>query len=234
MGVQLPRWVWIGAGSLACVAGMVNVVGYLGFEHQAVTHLTGTTSLLGAAIAGGDTRAALHLLGVAVAFTLGAALSGTIIQDSTLRLGRRYGAVLTIESILLFAAIYLFKQQQIAGALLAAMACGLQNAMATTFSGSVVRTTHLSGMFTDLGIGLGHFLRGMPLATRRLALSALIISTFFTGSMIGAWLFRHMGYDALAVPATLTGLTGIGYAAFRHWRAGRQAAEADPEAPSGK
>ena len=68
MGVQLPRWVWIGAGSLACVAGMVNVVGYLGFEHQAVTHLTGTTSLFGAAVASGDTRAALHLLGVAAAF----------------------------------------------------------------------------------------------------------------------------------------------------------------------
>lgn len=234
MGVQLPRWVWIGAGSLACVAGMVNVVGYLGFEHQAVTHLTGTTSLLGAAIAGGDTRSALSLLGVAVAFTLGAALSGMIIQDSTLRLGRRYGVILTIESILLFIAVFLFKQQQIAGALLAAMACGLQNAMATTFSGAVVRTTHLSGMFTDLGIGLGHFLRGMELPTRRLALSALIIVSFFTGSMIGAWLFHHLGYDALVVPATLTGLVGICYAALRHWRAMRDTGEVDPEAPSGK
>ena len=234
MGVQLPRWVWIGAGLLACVAGMVNVVGYLGFEHQAVTHLTGTTSLLGAAIAAGNTRAILHLLGVAVAFTLGAALSGMIIQDNTLRLGRRYGVVLTIESVLLFVAIFLFKQQQIAGALLAAMACGLQNAMTTTFSGSVVRTTHLSGMFTDLGIGLGHFVRGMALPTRRLALSALIISSFFTGSVIGAWLFGHLGYDALAVPATLTGLTGISYAALRHWRAIHQTAEPGPDSSSGK
>jgi uncharacterized membrane protein YoaK (UPF0700 family) len=157
-----------------------------------------------------------------------------IIQDNTLRLGRRYGVVLTIESVLLFVAIFLFKQQQIAGALLAAMACGLQNAMATTFSGSVVRTTHLSGMFTDLGIGLGHFVRGMALPTRRLALSALIISSFFTGSVIGAWLFRHLGYDALAVPATLTGLTGISYAAFRHWRAIHQTAEPGPDSSSGK
>ena len=58
MGVQLPRWVWIGAGALACVAGMVNAVGFLGFEHQAVTHLTGTTTLLGAALAQDDQRAA--------------------------------------------------------------------------------------------------------------------------------------------------------------------------------
>ena len=185
MGVQLPRWVWIGAGSLACVAGMVNVVGYLGFEHQAVTHLTGTTSLFGAALASGDTRAALHLLGVAAAFLAGAALSGMIIQDSTLLLGRRYGVALTIEAILLVLAVPLFERQQIAGALMAAMACGLQNAMATTYSGAVVRTTHLSGMFTDLGIGLGHALRGLPLQKRRLLLCGLIISCFLAGGIAG-------------------------------------------------
>lgn len=222
MGVQLPRWVWVGAGSLACVAGMVNVVGFLGFEHQAVTHLTGTTSLLGASIASGETRVALHLLGIAVAFMVGAAVSGMIIQDSTLRLGRRYGVTLTIESVLLLLAVPLFKQQQIAGALLAAMACGLQNAMATTFSGAVIRTTHLSGMFTDLGIGLGHALRGMPLPRRRLMLSALIITGFLAGGVIGAWLFRHFGYEALFAPASLTGLVGIGYAGYRQWRTMRQ------------
>ena len=68
MGVALPRWVWIGAGALACIAGMINVVGYLGFEHQAITHLTGTTSLLGAAIAHGDIRAISRLGGMALAF----------------------------------------------------------------------------------------------------------------------------------------------------------------------
>lgn len=222
MGVQLPRWVWVGAGSLACVAGMVNVVGFLGFEHQAVTHLTGTTSLLGASIASGETRVALHLSGIAIAFMVGAAVSGMIIQDSTLRLGRRYGVTLAIESVLLFLAVPLFKHQQIAGALLAAMACGLQNAMATTFSGAVIRTTHLSGMFTDLGIGLGHALRGMPLPRRRLMLSALIISGFLAGGVIGAWLFRHFGYEALFAPASLTGLVGIGYAGYRQWRTMRQ------------
>ena len=121
MGLHLPRWVWIGAGLLACASGMVNVVGYLGFEHQAVTHLTGTTTLLGSAMAQGDLRAASHLAGVALAFMLGAAVSGMVIQDSTLRLGRRYGVALVLESLLLFAAIPLFLRQQIAGALLAAM-----------------------------------------------------------------------------------------------------------------
>ena len=215
MGVQLPRWVWVGAGLLACVAGMVNVVGYLSFEQQAVTHLTGTTTLLGEAVAKRDLHAISRLAGVALAFMAGAALSGMIVQDSTLKLGRRYGVALVLESLLLFAAIPLFMQGRLAGPLLAAMACGLQNAMATTFSGAAIRTSHLSGMFTDLGIGLGHALRGMPLQKRRLLLCGLIISGFFTGAVLGALLFVRFGYAALAVPATITGSIGLGYAAHR-------------------
>jgi uncharacterized membrane protein YoaK (UPF0700 family) len=149
MGIRLPTWVWIGAVALSCVAGMVNVVGFLGFEHQAVSHMTGSTSQLGMALAQGDWRAVGHLWGLLIAFSLGAMLSGLLIQDSTLQLGRRYGVALALESALLLVAIPLFERHQIWGALAAAMACGLQNAMATTFSGAVVRTTHLSGMFTD-------------------------------------------------------------------------------------
>ena len=215
MGVALPRWVWVGAGLLACVAGMVNVVGYLGFEHQAITHLTGTTTLLGEAVAKRDLRAISHLAGVVLAFMAGAAFSGMIIQDSTLRLGRRYGIALVLESLLLFAAIPLFRHGQLAGALLAAMACGLQNAMATTYSGAVIRTSHLSGMFTDLGIGLGHAIRGMPLQKRRLLLCGLIISGFFTGAVLGALLFVRFSYAALMVPAVVTGSIGLSYAVYR-------------------
>ena len=217
MGLHLPRWGWIGAVALACVAGRVNVIGYLGFEHQAVSHLTGTTSLLGAALAQGDLRAIVHLWGMLIAFCVGAMLSGLVIQDQTLKLGRRYGVALALEAALLLLAIPLFKQQQIWGALLAAMACGLQNAMVTTYSGAAVRTTHLSGMFTDLGIGLGHLLRGMPLPMRRLTLSGLIISGFLGGGVLGAWFYRHWGYDALLAPALLTGSTGIGYVLYRQW-----------------
>ncbi|WP_367381977.1 YoaK family protein [Stenotrophomonas cyclobalanopsidis] len=217
MGIRLPTWVWIGAVALSSVAGMVNVVGFLGFEHQAVSHMTGSTSQLGMAIAQGDWRAVGHLWGLLVAFSLGATLSGLLIQADTLQLGRRYGVALAIESALLLVSIPLFEQQQIWGALAAAMACGLQNAMATTFSGAVVRTTHLSGMFTDLGIGLGHLLRGLPLQVRRLTLSGLIISGFLGGGIVGAWLFMHFRYDALLAPALLTGLTGIVYVVYQQW-----------------
>src|SRR3546814_9264229 len=98
------------------------------------------------------------------------------------------------------------------------MACGLQNAMATTYSGAIARTTHLSGMFTDLGIMPGHALRGMPAARRRLALCVLIIGFFFIRGVLGPWLFERAGYGSLYVPAVLTGITGAGYLMYRPLR----------------
>lgn len=215
MAERLATWVWVGAAALAFVAGMVNVVGYLGFEHQAITHLTGTTTLLGAALAQGQGGAALQLAGMVLAFVAGAALSGLLIQDSVLRLGRRYGVALTLEALLLAAAVPLFQHGQFSGPLLAAGAIGLQNAMATTYSGAVVRTSHVSGMFTDLGIMIGHALRGLPLARRRLWLCLVIISAFLAGGIAGAHAFANAGYAALYLPALLTGVAGVAYSLRR-------------------
>ncbi len=216
MADRLATWVWIGAAALACVAGMVNVVGYLGFEHQAITHLTGTTTLLGAALAGGRWTGAMELAAMAAAFVTGAALSGLLVQDATLRLGRRYGVALAIEAVLLAAAVPLFQRGSFAGPLLAAVAIGLQNAMATTYSGAVVRTSHVSGMFTDLGITLGHALRGLPVARRRLWLCLVIISAFLAGGILGALAFTAFDYRALYLPALITGTTGLSYAIWKH------------------
>jgi uncharacterized membrane protein YoaK (UPF0700 family) len=78
----------------------------------------------------------------------------------------------------------------------------------------VIRTTHLSGMFTDLGIFVGHYLRGLPVDRRRLRLCLLIISGFFTGGVASAILFHRLGYSALFIPATLTALTSISYGVY--------------------
>lgn len=212
---KLPGWVWIGGWVLAFIAGIVNVVGLFGFEHQALTHLTGTTSLLAAALATLDGRAALHLAAVIGSFVAGTILSGFLIQDSTLRLGRRYGVALLVESLLLCVAVPLLRTHHAFGIYSASCACGLQNAMISTYSGAVIRTTHLSGMFTDLGIFLGHALRGLPVDARRLRLCALIISGFLAGGIAGTVAFQFLEYFALLIPAALTAGTAIAYGIYR-------------------
>jgi uncharacterized membrane protein YoaK (UPF0700 family) len=217
---KLPRWVWTGAWALAFIAGTVNVVGFLGFEHQAITHLTGTTSMLGAAIASASGTAVLHFAALIASFVVGCSVSGFIIQDSTLQLGRRYGVALLLVSLLLFAAIPLLEHKNAYGMYAAACACGIQNAMVSTFSGAVVRTTHLSGMFTDLGIFLGHYLRRLPVDAPRLRLSVTVISGFLCGGIAGAFAFRFLSYFALVLPATLTASVSLAYAVY-HFRKAR-------------
>lgn len=212
---RLPRWVWSGAWALAFVAGIVNTVGLLGFEHQAITHLTGTTSMLAAALASLDTSLTMHLAIVIGAFVFGAIASGFLIQDSTLQLGRRYGVALLLESALLGIAVPLLNRNSVLGLYAASCACGLQNAMVSTYSGAVVRTTHLSGMFTDLGIFFGHFLRGLPVDARRLRLCGLVISGFLVGGVVGTFAFRHYGYATLLLPAGLTATTALSYGFYR-------------------
>lgn len=217
----LPTWVILGACALACIAGMVNAVGLLGFVHQGLTHLTGITTLLGTDLADGQWRAAWEICAVILAFLAGCVLSGFIIQDNNVSLRRRYGVALAIESVLLFVAAALFNDSEIKGPLLAATAMGLQNAMATTYSGALVRTTHLSGLFTDVGIAIGHVLRGEPWQFKRVQLSVFTIGAFLFGSIAGGLLFRHFSYHALYVPAVWTGLVGLGYVAYHHHRFSR-------------
>lgn len=210
---KLPRWVWAGAWALAFVGGMVNVVGLLGFEHQAVTHLTGTTSMLAAALASLDVKTALHLAAIIGSFVAGNVISGFLVQDSTLQLGRRYGIALLLESALLCTAVPLLDRSSMFGIYSASCACGLQNAMVSTYSGAVIRTTHISGMFTDLGIFLGHTLRGLPVDSRRLRLCFLVITGFLSGGIAGAVAFRQLHNAALFIPAALTAITAFTYRA---------------------
>lgn len=212
---RLPKWVWSGAWGLSFVAGTVNIVGLLSLDRHAITHLTGNTSLLAQAVAGLQLGVALHLAALIAAFVAGCILSGFLIQDGTLKLGRRYGVALFIESAFLFASVPLMQRGSVFGTYAAACACGLQNAMASTFSGAVVRTTHVSGMFTDLGISIGHVLRGMPVDHARLKLCMVVILGFFFGGVVGALAFQAFAFLAVLIPASLTAVAAASYGLYR-------------------
>jgi uncharacterized membrane protein YoaK (UPF0700 family) len=213
---QLPRWAWIGGGLLAFIAGSINTVGYLCFRHQPITHLTGTSTELGIAMANLDAGEILHWGLTIGSFLLGAVLSGFIVQQRTLQLGRRYGVVLMIESVLLFIATPLIHGASDLGLYLASMACGLQNAMVSTYSGATFRTTHLSGIFTDLGIYMGQRLRGLEVDRLRIQVCLLVAGHFIAGAMAGALGFAVLQERVLLVPAALTGTVGLGYTIYRH------------------
>ena len=212
---RLPRWVESGAFILAFIAGFINSIGLLGFQHQAISHLSGTATQLGTGIITASFSTNLHLLFILVSFVSGSIISGYYLKGGSLKLGRRYSGLLYLEAFLLFVAIfYLSKQQGNTGHYLASAACGLQNALATTYSGAVVRTTHMTGIFTDIGIMIGAKLRGECFDKRKLLLFVLIITGFISGGSIGAYLFGYFYFQALYVPMVICILLAFSYSIY--------------------
>ena len=220
-----PTWILVGGATLTCCAGCINAVGFLGLHHQALSHMSGTATIFSTDLATSEFARAAHAGWVLLSFFLGCVLSGFIIQQSTLEAGRRYGVALACESVLLFAATFFLRGGSNAGDYLAAAACGLQNALATTYSGAIVRTTHITGIITDLGIAAGWALRRHRVERPRVILHMVLVGGFVAGGILGALGFAVLQYDMLLFPAAVTGLAGLGYSVTRHFARRRQTAE---------
>jgi len=212
---QLPRWIWIGAAVLSLSAGLINAVAFSGFSHNAVTHVTGTVTKGAMALASGDFSSYILSTGLIMAFGAGAVISGIIIGNEHLRLGRRYGLALILESALLMLSYYLFTRGIREGELFASAACGLQNAMVATYSGNAIRTTHMTGVVSDLGSIIGNFIARRKVDSRQFLLLSTVFVHFYVGGSIGAYLFRTFQFGAILAPASLTFLTGIAYFVYR-------------------
>ncbi len=214
MITKLPRWVEIGGFWLSCIAGATNAIGVLGFKHQAVSHLTGTSTLLGVAVAELSLAETAHLLGIILSFVFGAAFAGALVGGAALQLGRRYGVALVLESMLLLGAMFVLLADSTFGHYLASAACGLQNGMVSTYSGAIVRTTHVSGLFTDLGTMLGAWMRGHSFNSRQAVLYLLLILGFVLGGGIGAFLFERVQFYAMLFPACGAAALAVIYGVF--------------------
>jgi uncharacterized membrane protein YoaK (UPF0700 family) len=212
----IPLWVLLGGFVLTCAAGSVNAVGFLGMHHQAISHMSGMVTVLSNELATGRFSMAMYAVGVVLSFFFGSVVSAAIIRQEALKLGRRYGVALVIESALLFAACRMLMTGHRSGDCLAAMACGLQNAMATHYSGAIVRTTHMSGIITDLGIAVGLKITGEPFDQRRAGLYLVLFAGFFIGGILGSLGYVSIGFETLLYPAALTGISGCGYFVFKH------------------
>jgi uncharacterized membrane protein YoaK (UPF0700 family) len=208
-------WVFAGAVSLAALAGYVNVV-VLGFYHVPVSHMSGAVSRLSTDVAlanHGDLREILSIVG---GFLVGAAFSGMLIGSRRLVPGRRYGFTLFVEGVVLALATLLLGRGAAAGVTLAAVACGIQNAMASSYYGLVIRTTHVTGIVTDLGVMLGHWVRHRRFHVWKFLLLLSILTGFFGGGVIGGLASARVGVRALGLAAAGCLVAGAVYGAWLH------------------
>jgi len=205
------------ASLLSFVAGLVNVAGFLAVQ-KLTTNVTGHFAFFVDEIFKLNFKQGFIYFLYIFFFFLGSFFSSLLVEF-LLRRNEKYSYIIptAIESAILFG-IAVFGENLIidnpdfiAYTLLFAM--GLQNSLVTKISNATVRTTHLTGLFTDLGIELSQlFFYQEELFRKKLFVSIklrmTIISFFFFGGIIGGIFYPNMGLHVLliGVVALLLGL----------------------------
>lgn len=208
---QLPLWIQTGAFLLAINAGMINVLGLITVLHQSVSHMTGNVSVLAMALLNWNVDTVLFLGLITSCYVIGSFYSGFILGNSHFSLGSRYGIPLSLVAFFILMCWCLLPYFPSYSLLWAATAMGVQNAMVSHYKGTIIRTTHLSGVLTDLGLALGYKARGLEVDAKRVILHLLIFFGFLFGGMLAALIYPYLNLDAFLVPALLSLLLSIVY-----------------------
>jgi uncharacterized membrane protein YoaK (UPF0700 family) len=209
---------------LAFVAGATNAGGFLAVG-QYTSHMTGQVSTFADHLVLGNVTVAVAAAGAVLAFIAGAMTTAILVNWGLRRhLHSAYSLPLFLEAValLLFgifgASIDLFAPLFVPlTVLLLCFIMGLQNAVITKISRAEIRTTHVTGLVTDMGIELGKLLylnrdEGLApvLANRqRLRIHGRLVLAFVVGGLAGALGFKYLGYVStlpLALGLWLLGL----------------------------
>ena len=218
------------ACALALVAGALNSAGFYAVGVFSA-NMTGNVSILADRLALGDLLPGLFYLGILATFVLGAAVSALITSAGKHhRIHAIYALAVLAEAALLtalgFADLWLapgMREPVLVFGLSFSM--GLQNAIVTRISDARVRTTHISGMATDLGIELGSLLdialrqgeigESKPLRDK-LGLHGATILSFCLGGVAGVMAYRAYGAWLLFGTAAL--LLSLSVPSLLRWR----------------
>jgi uncharacterized membrane protein YoaK (UPF0700 family) len=194
---------WQLAALLAFTAGAADVSGYLALR-QFTSHMSGTVASMAAQITTSSFTILLRPLLVLACFISGAAFCAVVVNWERRRDWESLFAVPVLIEALLLGSLPLFAGQEHLFVSLAVLgfSMGLQNAIITKISHAEIRTTHVTGMVTDIGIELGKFLYWNRTTGRvpvraereRLLLLTVLVVLFFMGGALSAATYSHIGF----------------------------------------
>lgn len=204
--------------ALAFIAGAANAGAFLAVK-QYTSHMTGIVSAMADNLVIGEVGLALSGLGGLLSFLIGAATCAIMVHFARRRrLHAEYALPLLLEAALMLCFGLLGARLSTieglfipATVMLLCFMMGLQNAVITKLSNAEIRTTHITGVVTDIGIELGKLFywnrsvgeQPKVLANRnRLGILITLAVSFFLGGIVGAVGFKHAGY-ALTIPLAI-------------------------------
>ncbi len=214
------RFTW---SLLAFQGGFVNIGGLL-TVHMFVSHITGFPAQFSLELIDANYLKTLYFVLVPIFFLLGS-FSCSLVSE--IRHSKNLPPVyihILLSLGALYAILSVMGQMQFLGSFgepfenfhdfvilsLLAYSCGVQNALVTNYSGSIIRTTHLTGITTDLGIGLARRLISKKSPEGKINLVRIeLISSFIAGSLIGAFVFPEIHFLAFLIPSLISCLVGI-------------------------
>ncbi len=213
------------ASLFAAVAGLVNVVGFLSI-HTLTTHVTGHVAFLAEALFLHEWKKSVSLFLFIFFFWLGAFVSGLLVETASPKNAKFiYKLPVLLEALLLLflslAPLVSFRFGPTVTACVLLFAMGIQNATVTQLSNALIRTTHLTGLFTDLAIELAQLLLQKEHPEKnalknRIYLRIEIVAFFVIGGIAGGILYPTAGQYSLALPALLLVVTlSFNYRQFR-------------------
>ena len=218
--------------TLAFVAGATNAGGFLAVG-QYTSHMTGMVSSVADHLVLGELTLALAGAGAVLAFLLGAMTTAWLVNwGMRHQLRSAYSLPLFVEAALLLvfglfgAAMSLWHTVFLpVTVVLLCYIMGLQNAVITKISQARIRTTHVTGLVTDLGIELGKLLyvnrhpdmQPVRADRERLRVHAQLVISFLVGGIAGALGFKHLGYIS-TVPLAITLLLLVMRPALDDWK----------------
>lgn len=215
----------LGAG-LAFVAGATNAGAFLAVG-QYTSHMTGIVSTMADSVALQRWTIAATSLGALGAFFWGAATTAILVNFAQRRsLSSAYALPLLLEAALLLSFGAFGGQIKAWHSLLApttvVLLCftmGLQNAVITKISRAEIRTTHVTGLVTDLGIEFGKLIytnrtvrpdqEPVRADRERLRVLSLLLFSFFIGGVLGTVAFQKFGYVSTVPLAAILGLFAL-------------------------
>ena len=194
---------------LTFVAGATNAGGFLAVGSY-TSHMTGIVSSVADDLVLGNITLALAGIVCLLAFVAGAMCTAVLVNwGLRQQLRSSYSLPLLLESGALFvfglfgAAIATWSKLFVpVTVVLLCFIMGLQNAVITKISKAEIRTTHVTGLVTDVGIELGKLLYmnrsqpGTPVRAnrQRLRVHLVLVLGFFLGGLMGALGFKYWGY----------------------------------------
>ena len=197
-----------------CLGGLLSEHGS---RKQGVSAVTAMYTESGLALANGDSNLFGFELSLLLAFIGGACLAGAMNPKAASHaLVPSYGPTFLIGSVSIFVASVAAEFDPNGRTLyyFAAIANGLQNGITSTYTANLIRTSHLTGTSTDIGLIVGQMLQGNWTNYWKLKILVGLATSFWFGSFISFWAAKEFLSQSLWFSAALYLMIGSGHLLF--------------------